>query len=63
MTNVGKNFLTSNKHKMTGVVNCKSSRELHFTKIKAVSKYLGITINDFVISALSVAVRRLFKEQ
>jgi len=62
MTKVGGNFLTNNKDKMTGIMNCKSSRELHFQKVKAVSKHLGITINDLVMSALSVAVRRLFKE-
>jgi len=62
MTKVGGNFLTNNKKNMTGIMNCKSSRELHFHKVKACSKYLGITINDLVMSALSVAFKRLFKE-
>jgi NRPS condensation-like uncharacterized protein len=61
-TKVGGNIVTNNKKKMTGQINCKSSRELHFTKVKAVSKRLGITINDLVMSALSVAIRKLFKE-
>jgi len=58
----GKNIFTKNKHKMNGIYNCKSSRELHFQKIKVLSKHLGMTINDIVISALSIAIRRLFKE-
>ena len=59
---IGGNIFTNNKKKMNGVYNCKSSRELHFTKVKALSKHLGMTINDIVTSALSIAVRRLFKE-
>lgn len=47
---------------MNGTINCKSSGELHFAKVKALSKHLGMTINDVVTSALSIAVRRLFRE-
>ena len=59
---IGGNIITNNKKKLNGIYNCKSSRELHFDKIKKLSKHLGMTINDVISSALSIAVGRLFKE-
>lgn len=59
---IGGNFVTNNKKKLNGIYNCKSSNELNFNKVKALSKHLGMTINDIVASALSISVRRLFKE-
>jgi hypothetical protein len=38
MRAVKENILTKNKHKITGVVNCVSSEELYFEKVKTLSK-------------------------
>jgi len=52
-----KNALTLGKKKMTGKLNLASSDILSVPKIKALSKKLGITINDIVLSATSTAMK------
>lgn len=39
------------------------SKEFNFTKIKAASRSLNVTINELMVSALSVATARLFKDR
>ena len=56
-------MLTKNKDKISGVVNCVSSEELYFEKVKTLSKQLGITINDLVTSSISTALNQLFEEK
>lgn len=57
-----KNMVTKNKKNMTGVTNAISSGELEFPKMKALSKYMGMTINDIIMCALSMAMKRVFEE-
>lgn len=39
------------------------SKEFNFTTIKAASRSLNVTINELMVSALSVATARLFKDR
>jgi len=48
---------------MTGVINCSSSKELKLDEVKILSKKLGVTINDIVTTALSVTLKKIFKEK
>jgi len=43
-------------------ITCSSSKELHFPKVKELSKKLKITINDLVTCSISSALRTLFNE-
>lgn len=58
------NYIISrrNKNQLQGQLNISSSRVIDFRLIKALSKTLGVTINDIVSSALSTALKRMFKE-
>jgi len=58
------NFITKNKEKrMTGIINCASSKELNLIEVKALSKKLGVTINDIVTTAVSTTLKKIFKEK
>lgn len=61
-TSRDRNILTEGKKKMTGNLSVSSSRRLNFPKIKALSKDLGGTINDVVMSSLSVSLKQYFKK-
>ena len=62
MQDVRPNIITKNKKKMTSLMNCRSSNELHFPKVKALSKHLKMTINDIVMCGLSIGLRKVFLE-
>lgn len=53
------NFITRRrkKNELTGLLNISSSRVIDFRLIKALSKTLGVTINDIVTSALSTSLK------
>ena len=57
-----KNFLVRRKDSMTGKYTCRFTEELHFEKIKQLSKTVGVTINDIVMSSICVSVSKLFRE-
>lgn len=58
------NFITKrrNKNQLTGQLNISTSRVIDFRLIKALSKTIGVTINDIVTSALSTGLQKMFKE-
>ena len=47
----------------TGEMNCASTDQLHFPKIKTLSKQLGVTINDIISCAITTSLGTLFKEK
>ena len=48
---------------MTGVINCASSKELNLIEVKALSKKIGVTINNIATTAVSKALKTFFKDQ
>lgn len=62
MKKIDLNMITKNKHKICGLKNCVASEELHFDKVKTLSKQLGMTINDLVTSSISTSMYKLFQE-
>jgi len=58
-----RNPLHDGKRKLTGEKRVAYSKEYNFAKIKATSRTLGVTINELMISALSLATARLFKDR
>mmetsp|Transcript_842 Transcript_842/g.1275 ORF Transcript_842/g.1275 Transcript_842/m.1275 type:complete len:290 (-) Transcript_842:110-979(-) len=58
-----RNPLHDGRRKLTGEKRIAISKEYNFAKIKATSRTLGVTINEVMISALSMATARLFKER
>jgi hypothetical protein len=56
------NLVTKNKSKISGVKNCASSEELTLSKVKLLSKQLGVTINDLMTSSISIGLSGLFEE-
>ena len=57
------NPLHDGKRKLTGEKRVAFSKEYNFAKIKATSRTLGVTINEVMLAALSMATARLFKER
>ena len=55
------NTLTRGKSKMTGSLNCSSSKNINMKDIKELSKKLGVTINDVVMSATSCSLKEYFR--
>ena len=55
------NYISKGK-KLSGVTNVASSNVIDLRLLKALSKTMGVTINDVVTSALSVAMNTLFKK-
>lgn len=56
------NFMTRNNEKQIDQTTCTASKELHFRKVKDLSKKLKITINDLVTCSISSSLRTLFDE-
>ena len=56
-----KNALTLGKKKMTGEINCSTSKQIDLIKLKELSKKLKITINDIILSAISTTIQEYFK--
>lgn len=48
---------------LTGIKKCSLSELYDFTTIKDTAHALGVTINDLMVSSLSVGVQRYFKEK
>ena len=46
---------------MTGTINCCSSKMMEMPKIKDLSKKLGITVNDLLVSATGAALKDYLK--
>jgi hypothetical protein len=59
---IDENFITKNKQNLSGTTNCTSGSNLKMADIKALSKKLGVTINDLVSSAISISLKRILKE-
>jgi NRPS condensation-like uncharacterized protein len=57
-----RNVLTEGKKRMTGKQNVSMLNTIETAKIKRLSKQLGITINDVVMTCMSTAFHRYFKE-
>ena len=55
------NYIAKNKT-LSGITNVASSKVIDMRILKALSKTMGVTINDIVTSALSVSMNSLFKE-
>jgi len=56
-----KNIMTKNKKNLTGLVNCSSNKGIDMQSIKDLSKKLGISINDLIMSATSVTLKEYFR--
>lgn len=55
------NCMSKNKGKMTGNLNCSSSKQINMKSIKELSKKLGVTINDVVMCSTSCALKEYFR--
>ena len=51
-----KNFITKRRNELSGDLNIHSSQIIDFRLLKALSKTIGVTINDIVISSLSTSM-------
>ena len=58
-----RNPLHDGRRKLTGVKKLALSKEFDFQTIKKTSRSFGITINELMIAALSMAMARLFKDR
>ena len=58
-----RNPLHDGRRKLTGQKRVVFSKEYNFLEVKAASRALGVTINELMISALSMATARLFKDR
>lgn len=50
------NIITANKKKMNGKINVATSPKIEMEEVKALSKRLGVTINDVMLCALSASL-------
>jgi hypothetical protein len=59
------NFIVKSKNQndLSGNLNVCSSEVIDFRLMKALSKTIGVTINDIVTSALSCSMNTIFKEK
>jgi hypothetical protein len=57
------NCFTRGKASMKGELNCATSSRMHIADIKSLAKSKGVTVNDIVLSATSVAFNQTFKAQ
>lgn len=55
------NILTAGKKGMTGIINVSSSKIFQMVEVKDLSKKLGVTVNDMLMSATSCAFKKYFK--
>ena len=60
-TRTDRNFLTKNKQ-LSGIINCKSTKDFEFKTIKSLSKKVKATINDVITCAITTAMHQLFQE-
>lgn len=51
-----KNFITKRRKELSGELNIHSSQLIDFRLMKALSKTIGVTINDIVVSSLSTSM-------
>lgn len=51
-----KNFITKRRNELSGDLNIHSSKLVDFRLLKALSKTIGVTINDIVLSSLSTSM-------
>ena len=58
-----RNPLHDGRRKLTGQKRVVMSKEFNFAQVKATSRALGVTINELMTTALSMATGRLFKER
>merc|ERR1712166_1113112 len=56
------NMFTRNKSKMTGNISISSTAGIDLAAMKEFSKKMGISINDFVLCALTTTLNTIFKE-
>jgi len=56
-----KNCLTIGKKKMTGTINASCSKRISMQEIKDLSKKVGCTVNDILMSATSAAFKEYFR--
>lgn len=63
MMSVDRNPLHDGRRNLTGVKKVAISNEFDFAQIKRTSKALKVTINELMISALSIATAKLFQEK
>lgn len=64
-SNTDTNFIVKSKNQndLSGNLNVCSSEVIDFRLMKALSKTIGVTINDIVTSALSCSMNTIFKEK
>lgn len=56
------NFITKRKENFSGIMNVHTSKMIDFRLLKALSKKIGVAINDIVMSSLSTAMHKIFKD-
>ena len=56
-----KNCLTMGKKKMTGIISASASKRISMAEIKGLSKKVGCTVNDILMSATSAAFKEYFR--
>ena len=57
------NFITKRKNQtFSGLVNIHTPKLIDFRLLKALSKSINVTINDIVMSSLSTAMKKFFKD-
>lgn len=62
MARADDNMFTRNKSKMTGNISISSTAGIDLAAMKEFSKKMGISINDFVLCALTTTLNTIFKE-
>ena len=58
-----RNPLHDGRRKLTGEKKVAISKEFDFLTVKMASRSLGVTINEVMVAALSIAMARLFKDR
>lgn len=56
------NFITKRRTNFSGMINVHTSKLIDFRVLKALSKTINVAINDIVMSALSTAMHKFFKD-
>lgn len=57
------NIITAKKDKMDGKINVATTPKIKMSEVKALSKRLGVTINDVMLCSLSASFSQYFKNK
>ena len=62
LLHVDDNILTRGKKNMQGIITASTGKKINMKEYKDLSKKLGVTINDILVSSTAAALKDLFKK-